>query len=183
LQSKNARVLGYIPLYFGERSETLRYKRTIKEYRQKWYNTFDIDGIFYDEADLTIHASFFASLYEDTQNMNPTKGEQLVIFNPGVPTNNSVWNGHKGWFVPSESDEATFNTRKTTLQNMDDLQKSRSLILVHGMSSSTWKDQFDYLKNNDFYNVFLTDDTFNKAEKLYPWDNIPAFFDAMVNEY
>jgi len=187
LQNRGATVLGYVPMYYAKNVQNMyAFKTRLLQKMKMWHGTFNIDGIFYDEAELTKMADLFAPLANETQSYNG--GGHMVIFNPGVQTNDAVWNGHQAWFVPSESNEATFNGRKPTLAAMKMEQKSRSVILVHGVNASTpanWENQYNYLRNNGFSNIYLTDDIqviVDDKETESPFDALPTFFDALVDK-
>lgn len=175
LRAKKAKVIGYVALSFGAKTDAV-----IKKEITDWDSLYNIDGIFFDEAHFTNAALYskYATHFQAVQTNTKSTAQQLVVFNPGViPASNTAWNGHDGLICTFEAADTAFPGMQSNLQGLNLDQRKRSVILIHGLQAQNWEGRYNWLMSEGFNNFYFT----SVQLAQHPWNFQSPYLSNMVN--
>jgi hypothetical protein len=137
----------------------------------KWYNWYDVDGIFLDEVSTdTDKISWYQALHSYIRGKSSTAlicnnfGQQPAIGYLSIDAIACVY----------ESYTANFDNG-VNFSYLTPAQKQKSLVLLHTMTQGNWNTRFQTLSNEGIKWFYITNDQMNN-----PWDVLPPFFEEMV---
>lgn len=195
LQTRGATVLGYVDLDKGNRPSL-----SIIRDLNSWLVDYDIEGIFFDRAFLVSPENeqwpadkqvFYRDLYavtsaqfQSVHGIIPT-----VFFNPGAipPSAPDFWSlsDHQAQIVAFESSSSSFANRWAQLDQLNDAQKARSVLLIHSLPDRyNWLAAVDKMQRHQFSDFFLNKPGTALAapgQGFHNWNRLPDFFAQLVS--
>jgi hypothetical protein len=153
-------IIGYIYTSYGSRS-----LNTVKNYINKYYNWYNVDGIFIDETSTSCNAiSYYINLY------NYIKGKGgTVIINPGIQTN-ECYVDVADIILSYENVYSQYVSNYNQPSWVSNYPASKFWHLVHQTPNiSSMENAIDLSKQRNAGWIYVTSDTLPN-----PWDTLPS---------
>ncbi|MCB9316119.1 MAG: spherulation-specific family 4 protein [Lewinellaceae bacterium] len=181
IRAAGGKVIGYVftclaDTYTGDPSN-LCYSRDLSDMHtdvDRWYSIYNIDGIFLDQASPdAAHVQWYQNFQAYVRGKSSTA---LVCQNFGVQPNSNFFSIDALSCV-YENYTANFDAG-VNFSYMTTAQKEKAVVLLHSLSTGTWKTRFQTLQNAGIKWFYITNDPHDPDYN--PWDTLPTFFEEMV---
>lgn len=169
LRLNGGRVLGYVPTGYGSRDKNL-----VKDDIDKWYNWYEVDGIFLDEqAVYTGDEDTYREYYTYIKSIN----SGLVVNNPGLENgeNYLIFNNDRISDVVCHFEDTGSNLTKWHPDLWSSSYNYNNFAaFVH--TDSDWKLSVEIINSTNNGWCYITNDIMDN-----PWDSLPDYFEEMCD--
>jgi len=173
LEENDIEILGYIYTSYAKRDREEIYKN-IEAWRDI-YQTYGVDGIFFDEASTN---SEDLQYYKDISDYAKSAGFKKVALNAGYTTSQEYIDENIADIIITleESEESVLNNPPSTYNNPS--ESTKLSLLVHDMQIADIDALIDFAIEKEFEYIYFTED----GADGNPWNSLSKYFEEELSK-